>query len=108
MEKRTIPMQILNVGLSRTGTTSIKAALEELGYAPIYHGNDLFKRPQDQKLRREAIRAKYGDGKDRERWLTAEKWDQILGGFAGVSDIVCAAIAEELIMAYPEVCVVHK
>jgi len=35
-------MKLINVGLARTGTTSLKAALEKLGYGPIYHTFDLF------------------------------------------------------------------
>ena len=35
-------MKLINVGLARTGTTSLKAALEILGYGPIYHTFDLF------------------------------------------------------------------
>ena len=35
-------MKLINVGLARTGTTSLKAALEILGVAPVYHTFDLF------------------------------------------------------------------
>lgn len=35
--KRVVPMQVLVLGQSRTGTTSIRGALYELGYDDVYH-----------------------------------------------------------------------
>jgi len=35
-------MKLINTGLGRTGTTSLKAALEMLGIAPVFHAPDLF------------------------------------------------------------------
>ena len=43
-------MKLINVGLGRTGTTSLKAALEKLGFAPTYHTTDLFTSPRDMNL----------------------------------------------------------
>lgn len=40
-------MKLINAGLGRTGTTSLKAALETLGYAPVFHTTDLFTSPKD-------------------------------------------------------------
>lgn len=40
-------MKLINAGLGRTGTTSLKAALETLGYSPAYHTTDLFASPRD-------------------------------------------------------------
>lgn len=39
------PLQVIGVGLGRTGTRSLKVALEKLGYAPCYHFLDVFTRP---------------------------------------------------------------
>lgn len=34
-------MKLINLGFGRTGTTSLKAALERIGYAPCFHTTDL-------------------------------------------------------------------
>ncbi len=43
-------MKLLNAGLGRTGTTSLRAALETLGYAPVFHTNSLFDSLEDTAL----------------------------------------------------------
>ena len=43
-------MKLINAGLARTGTTSLKTALEILGYAPVHHTFDLFSSPKDMTL----------------------------------------------------------
>lgn len=43
---RTVPMQVLSLGMSRTGTASTKKALEILGY-PTYHGFDMHSNVRD-------------------------------------------------------------
>ena len=35
-------MKLINAGFGRTGTTSLKAALEKLGFGPVYHSTTLF------------------------------------------------------------------
>ena len=35
-------MKVIGVGLPRTGTTSLKLALEMLGYGPCYHMTEVF------------------------------------------------------------------
>jgi hypothetical protein len=31
-------LEVIGLGLSRTGTTSLRAALDVLGYGPVHHG----------------------------------------------------------------------
>lgn len=38
-------MRIIGAGFGRTGTTSLKAALEQLGFAPCYHMMEVIKNP---------------------------------------------------------------
>ncbi|RDW91053.1 hypothetical protein BP5796_02218 [Coleophoma crateriformis] len=40
-----VNLQVINLGLSRTGTTSVSAALEILGFAPCHQGVDTFRNP---------------------------------------------------------------
>ena len=43
-------MKLINVGLARTGTTSLKIALEAVGFTPVYHTFDLFSSPRDMDI----------------------------------------------------------
>jgi len=38
-------LKIIGAGFGRTGTLSLKHALEELGYSPCYHMSELFDKP---------------------------------------------------------------
>ena len=40
-----MPLKIIGAGLGRTGTLSLKAALEELGFARCYHMADVLANP---------------------------------------------------------------
>ena len=40
-------MKVIGAGIARTGTTSTKGALEELGFGPCYTFFTLFSRPAD-------------------------------------------------------------
>ena len=43
---RTRPMQVLVLGASRTGTVSIMAALEQLGYNPYHMAKGMIPKPK--------------------------------------------------------------
>lgn len=96
---RKVPVQVLNLSLPRTGSVSLKAALEKLGI-PIYHGFDFVASQRDQIAWGKAVDAKwYGKGKPFER----QEFDEFLGEWAGLSDFPVVGFAEEMIEAYPEV-----
>jgi hypothetical protein len=40
-------LQIIGAGFGRTGTTSMKTALEQLGFGPCYHMTELEAQPDD-------------------------------------------------------------
>jgi len=40
-------MQLIGAGFGRTGTLSLKGALEEVGFGPCYHMMEVFKQPED-------------------------------------------------------------
>ena len=42
-----MPIQVIGAGLGRTGTLSLKAALEELGFAKCYHMVEVLARADD-------------------------------------------------------------
>ncbi|KAJ7485540.1 hypothetical protein FB451DRAFT_1230196 [Mycena latifolia] len=101
---RKVPMQVLGLGLSRTGTASLKIALETLGYVETNHGRMVGNAsPAVQDMWIEAIKAKYyGKGTPYGR----AEWDRLLGEYPAVTDWPHTLFAEDLIAAYPEAKVV--
>jgi hypothetical protein len=83
-------MRVIGVGFGRTGTASLKMALERLDAGPCYHMFDVL----DQ-----AERAK--------DWLAvvngeAFDWDEIFAGFRSTVDWPGAAFWRELLARYPD------
>ncbi|KAJ7127669.1 P-loop containing nucleoside triphosphate hydrolase protein [Mycena epipterygia] len=100
---RTVPMQVLGLGYSRTGTTSMCIALEMLGYKETNHGWTVWTNASEIAMWTEAINAKFfGKGKLYER----ADWDRLLGHYMAVTDVPHCLFAEELITAYPDAKVV--
>ncbi|TVY91637.1 hypothetical protein LAWI1_G007323, partial [Lachnellula willkommii] len=90
-------MEILVLGLPRTGTQSLADALNILGYPKIYHMREVGKN-QHQTKWIEALEAKFeGKGKVFGR----EEFDSFLSGYNAVADYPAAIFAHELIAAYP-------
>ncbi|KAJ7181456.1 P-loop containing nucleoside triphosphate hydrolase protein [Mycena crocata] len=101
--KRTVPMQVLGLGFSRTGTASMRIALETLGYNETNHGFIVWTNPAEMEMWTEAINAKYfGKGKP----YGPADWDRLLGHCMAVTDVPHLLFAEELIAAYPDAKVV--
>lgn len=67
-------LKVICPGLSRTGTSSLRIALWDLGYE-AYHGWSLFENPPDSVLWQEAMKAKF-EGKG--RLYTKNDFDSIL------------------------------
>ncbi|KAK0838154.1 hypothetical protein LTS02_017829 [Friedmanniomyces endolithicus] len=62
--RRSVPMEVLSLGLARTGTLSMQEALKILGHVNTYHYSSIFANVQDADMWNEALRAKYkGRGK---------------------------------------------
>ncbi|KAH6970902.1 P-loop containing nucleoside triphosphate hydrolase protein [Ilyonectria sp. MPI-CAGE-AT-0026] len=101
---RSVPMKVLILGVGRTGTASMRAAMKQLGYVDTYHMmNCSIENPPDALMWMDALTAKY-DKKGKP--FTREDWDQLLGGSQAVCDWPAIAFAKELIEAYPEAKVV--
>ncbi|KAJ7161970.1 putative NAD dependent epimerase/dehydratase [Mycena crocata] len=102
---RSVPMQVLALGFPRTGTASLKIALETLGYVRTNHGFAVYSgaNPEEMPMWMAAIRAKFfGEGTPYGR----KEWDRLLGDCQAVADIPHILFAEELIAAYPDAKVV--
>jgi len=96
---RTVPMGVLAFGWPRTGTTSLRKALETLGYRRTNHGADAFTIPAQMDMWIAACKAKFhGEGKPYGR----EEWDVLLGDCQAVTDVPHVLFAEDLMAAYPD------
>ncbi|MCJ1288176.1 hypothetical protein MMC26_007531 [Xylographa opegraphella] len=95
---RKVEMQVLVIGMMRTGTKSIKAGLEQIGFHHVYHMTSAMKNPKDCDMWAQAFDAKFhGKG----QMLTRKEWDQLLGDCDACIDVPTAAFMPELIEAYP-------
>lgn len=89
-------LQVVGSGLGRTGTKSLKAALEVLLGAPCYHMVECFPRPDHPAQWTAAMRGEAVD------------WDSLLDGFAATVDWPAAACWKELAGAYPDALILHS
>lgn len=82
-------LQVVGAGYGRTGTSSMKAALERLGLGPCHHMFEVFGRPDDAPKWAAAIR---GEGFDP---------DALLDGFRSTLDFPACLFWRELAEADP-------
>lgn len=83
-------MKVIGAGFGRTGTTSLKAALEELGFGPCYHMTEVFAHPEHAKLWQAAWRGEPVD------------WDGFLGGYEAAVDWPACTFYKELMQRYQD------
>ncbi|RYP67509.1 hypothetical protein DL771_007209 [Monosporascus sp. 5C6A] len=94
-------MEVLGMGMSRTGTASTTMALNILGYRS-YHAHQIFQPDEPDEWHvecwREATLAKmYGNGMP----YGKAEFDKLLRNYSAVTDVPCICFADELIQAYP-------
>lgn len=82
-------MKLINAGLGRTGTTSLKGALDRLGFGPVYHTTDLFTSPKDLDLWEGAMEGEEVD------------WRAFFAGYE-VADWPVGLFYKDIIRAHPE------
>ncbi len=83
-------LKVIGAGFGRTGTLSLKAALEELGFGPCYHMIELFEKPGAT-----------------EQWSAIASgepidWNTVFDGYQATVDWPACAVYKELMQAYPE------
>ncbi|KAK3995850.1 hypothetical protein QBC44DRAFT_388099 [Cladorrhinum sp. PSN332] len=106
---RTRPMQVLCVGLPRTGTESLQHALLRLGYEHTFHGWDLiYEQPNYCQEWVRLRRKKWFGPTNGNATLTAADFDPLIGHSVAVTDAIGAVFAAELTEAYPEAKVVQN
>src|SRR5215213_1226587 len=85
-------MKVIGAGFGRTGTTSLKAALEELGFGPSYTLGEVFRNPEHVRVW-ETASGPSGEGVD---------WEAFLAGYGVAVDWPACSFYEELMKAFPE------
>ena len=82
-------MKLINAGLGRTGTTSLKVALETLGFAPVFHTTDLLTSVKDIGVWERAMKGEPVD------------WRTFFAHYE-VADWPAAFFYKDIIRAHPE------
>lgn len=99
--QRVVPLRVLCLGCSRTGTASLRNALRRLGYIDAYHGFSVtMENPLDGKIWLEAQCPRVG--KTSGHPFSREDFDQVIGHCQSVGDFPATAFSEELMRLYPE------
>jgi hypothetical protein len=83
-------LKVIGAGFGRTGTLSLKLALEQLGFAPCYHMIETGRRPEHDALWLAIARGESGD------------WRSILEGYAACVDWPGVSIWKSLVAANPQ------
>lgn len=83
-------IKIIGAGLPRTGTNTLKASLEKLGYSKTYHMKELLAHPENLHY-----------------WLTLQKtgttnWDELYDGYQATVDFPAYPWYKEHMQRYPD------
>ncbi|KAJ3498816.1 hypothetical protein NLG97_g824 [Lecanicillium saksenae] len=97
--KRVVDMEVLSIGLQRTGTVSMREANSILGYEKPYYCASIFENCREADMWNEALCAKFSHpGKQYSR----AEFDRLLGHSAAITAVPGCILWAELIEAYPE------
>jgi hypothetical protein len=83
-------LEVIGAGFGRTGTLSLKVALEELGFGPCYHMSELLGHPEHVPVWEAALQGKAVD------------WEELIGGYRATSDWPACSFYEELMEWCPD------
>jgi hypothetical protein len=83
-------LEVIGAGFGRTGTMSLKVALEDLGFGPCYHMIELFEHPEHLELWEAASQGKPVD------------WEELFSGYRATTDWPACSFYKELIERYPD------
>ena len=83
-------MEVIGAGFGRTGTMSLKVALEELGFGPCYHMIEVFEHPEHVPLWEAAARGE------------SVNWEELFVDYKSTVDWPGCSFYKELMQAYPD------
>jgi hypothetical protein len=89
-------MKLIGSGVGRTGTNSLKVALEKLLAGPCYHMIEVLPRPAHFQSWAKAANGEKVD------------WHALLDGFVAAVDWPAAAFWEEISAAFPDAIILHS
>ncbi len=84
-------IEVIGAGFGRTGTLSLKFALQQLGFSSCYHMRDVFGHPGHAEVWTGLVRGE-----------KAPDWPMLLAGYRSVVDWPCAYFWRELVAYYPQ------
>jgi hypothetical protein len=84
-----MPLSVIGAGYPRTGTSSLKLALEQLGFGPCHHMREIIMNPPSIRPWIEAA-----DGRP--------DWEAVLHGFRSCTDAPGCTFWRELAQAFPQ------
>ena len=87
-------LEVIGAGFGRTGTLSLKIALEQLGFGPCYHMMEVFKNPG------------FSVHWKRAAFNEVMNWDDVFAGYRATVDWPACSYWKELSVAYPDARVV--
>ena len=88
-------MKIIGSGFGRTGTLSLKKALEQLGFGPCYHMETVIRWPKHIRLWHDVAMGKPVD------------WSDIFSQYQATVDYPASVYYKEMLAAYPDAKVIH-
>lgn len=83
-------LKVIGAGFGRTGTSSLKSALEELGFGDCYHMSECFKHPSHTPSWEDAVAGRPVD------------WDFVFDGYQATVDWPGCSFYQELMRVYPD------
>jgi hypothetical protein len=89
-------LAIIGSGFGRTGTASLKRALEILGFGPCHHMEEVLAHPEQVPYWQAAIAGE------------PVEWDKVFSGYRSQVDWPGAHVWRRLAFAYPEAKVIHS
>lgn len=87
-------LRVIGAGMGRTGTSSLKRALEQLGFSPCHHMEEVIKHPEQVPTWQAAARGETID------------WARLFRGWGAAVDFPSALYYRELMAAFPDAKVV--
>lgn len=82
-------LRVIGAGFGRTGTASLKAALDMLGFGPTYHMFEVFAHPEHIVLWKQVAEG------------AKPQWDRIFEGYQSAVDWPASAFYRDLMEEYP-------
>ena len=101
--KRSRPLRVICLGLPRSGTESLKSALETLGFGRVAHGFEWWlHHPNHSILYCELLLLKLQNRIPSPKVLRERYFDRLLGDTDASTDVPTVWFATELLQAYPD------